>query len=138
MELETVKLCFKKYINYLEKNGNCHNYNEFSELSSDVETLTIQDIDRITQTTFMDYVINQNDKINQLSIPCTLYKHTNSLIRQYMQDESNKTISKLNDIIFKLNDDCESNNSKKKLITNQILPQSQISEPAQVSKGWFF
>lgn len=128
MELATVKICFKKYISFLEKSERIS-----SPEKLDFETITIQDIDRLTQSTFMDYVIKCDDKINQFSVVCTLYKHVHSLIRQYMQDESTKTISQLNDIIFKLEDD---NNKFKKEITQK--PILTIAQNQQQAKGWFF
>ena len=80
MDLETVNVCFKKYVSYLEKNENVtlpENLND---------QLSIQEMDRLTQTLFMDYVMKNSEKINQAAIPCVLFKHVNTLIRQYIQE----------------------------------------------------
>ena len=131
MELETVRLCFEKYMNFL-KSADCMT----EKMDYNLAAMTIQDMDRLTQITFMNYVIKCNDKINQFSIPFTLYKHVNSLIRQYIQDESNKTISQLNDHIFKLEDD---NSKLKKEFINKSTPiQNQQTQNQQQAKGWFF
>src|SRR5689334_14334328 len=100
MELKTVKTCFEKYVGYLENFEKIKSPEDF-----EMDKISIQDIDRLTQITFMNYVIKCDSKINQLSVPCILYKHVNSLIRQFIQDESNKTIDLLKDHIFKLEDD---------------------------------
>lgn len=126
MELQTVKSCFEKYMSYLEKSEGIG-----STEPVNIESMTVQDIDRLTQIFFMDYALKCNDKINQFSVPCTLYKHVNSLIRQYIQDETNKTISQLNDHIFKLEDD---NTKLKKELINKSSPNQQNQQPA---KGWF-
>ena len=50
-------------------------------------------MDKIVQIAFMDYVSKSSyQKINQTDIPCVLYKHVNSLIRQYIQEEQSKPI----------------------------------------------
>jgi len=126
MELQTVKSCFEKYKSYLEKSEG------IGSEPVNIESMTVQDIDRLTQIFFMDYALKCNDKINQFSVPCTLYKHVNSLIRQYIQDETNKTISQLNDHIFKLEDD--NTKLKKELTTKSIQNQVNQQQPA---KGWF-
>ena len=126
MELQTVKSCFEKYKSYLEKSEG------IGSEPVNIESMTVQDIDRLTQIFFMDYALKCNDKINQFSVPCTLYKHVNSLIRQYIQDETNKTISLLNDHIFKLEDD--NTKLKKELTTKSIQNQVNQQQPA---KGWF-
>jgi hypothetical protein len=127
MELTTVKVCFKKYMSFLEKSERIRSPEQY-----DLDTMTIQDIDKLTQITFMDYVSKCDDKVNQFSVACTLYRHVNSLIRQYIQDEANKTIEKLNDIIFKLEDE----NGKLKKEIMQKSAQTNMS--AQPVKGWFF
>src|SRR5437660_1777033 len=103
MDVKTVKACFEKYIMYLKTYEKIKSPEDF-----DIENISIQDIDRLTQITFMNYVVSCDGKISQFSIPCVLYKHVNSLIRQYMQDEchnKNKTTELLRDHIFKLDDD---------------------------------
>lgn len=87
MDLDTVRQCFKKFITYLET----HEKIKIPVYSND---LSITEIDKITQIVFMDYVLNcnSNNKISQTEIPCVLYKHVNSLIRQYIQEDQNKPI----------------------------------------------
>ena len=85
MDLLTVKLCFEKYARYLETNEKVKLPNDFNPT-----LMTIQEIDSMTQQLFMDYVLKCDDKINQFSVPCTLYKHVNSLIRQYISEGSIK------------------------------------------------
>ena len=127
MELATVKLCFEKYMRVLGKYINSiEPYN--------LETMTIQDIDRLTQITFMDYTIKCDEKINQFSVPCTLYKHINTLIRQYIQDEANKTISQLGDHIFKLED--ENGKLKKEFLLKQVATNTNTNSTQ--TRGWFF
>jgi len=130
MELETVKLCFEKYIDFLEKSEHI-----CLEKQYDRETMTIQDMDRLVQITFMNYAVKCNDKINQFSVPCTLYRHIHSLIRQYVQDESNKTISQLNDHIFRLEDE---NCKLKKDSSNKLVSTLSTTQIQQPIKGWFF
>jgi len=107
----------------------------------DLENITIQEIDRITQIMFMDYVLKCNDKINQVGIPCTLYKHLNSLIRQYTQDDSDKVKSQLKDYIFKLE---ETNSSLKKEImcggnkSKEGQQKESQQKESQHGKGWFY
>jgi hypothetical protein len=123
MELETVKSCFEKYVNFLQS------HEQIRIEQFDLDSMTISDMDRIAQIVFMDYVIKCKDRINQASVPCALYKHVNTLIRQYIQDESNKTIAQLNDHIFKLEED------------NTKLKKEMLSEPENQSHakpGWFF
>jgi hypothetical protein len=123
MELETVKSCFEKYVNFLRT------HEQIRIEQFDLDSMTISDMDRIAQIVFMDYVIKCKDRINQASVPCALYKHVHALIRQYIQDESNKTIAQLNDHIFKLEED---NTKLKKEIT------SEPENPSQTKPGWFF
>jgi hypothetical protein len=123
MDLKTVKSCFEKYIRYLETSEKINASEKF-----DIENISIEDMDRLTQIIFMNYVISCDSKINQFSIPCVLYKHVNSLIRQYIQDESHKnskTTELLKDHIFKVNEE------KK----NQVIKLQPVKE---VKKGWFF
>lgn len=85
MDLQTVKLCFEKYARYLETNEKVKLPKDFNP-----SLMTIQEIDSMSQQLFMDYVLKCDDKVNQFSVPCTLYKHVNSLIRQYIQEGSIK------------------------------------------------
>ncbi|QKF94736.1 hypothetical protein QKU48_gp1278 [Fadolivirus algeromassiliense] len=126
MDLATVKTCFEKYVTYVEINEKVNCPEKF-----DINTISIQEMDKITQLMFMDYAIKCGDKINQFSITCTLYKHVNSLIRQYMQDESNKVNAQLQDMIHKLQDNKETQEKVHEPI--QLTP---ISQPK--SRGWFF
>lgn len=135
MELETVKLCFEKYMRFLEKSERINYFEKYN-----LDTMTIQDIDRLTQISFMDYTIKCDDKINQFSVPCTLYKHVTSLIRQYIQDEANKTISQLGDHIFKLED--ENGKLKKECLVKSALTTQSTNQltqnQQQQARGWFF
>lgn len=123
MEFETIKLCFEKYINYMisiKKEINIEEHN--------LNTIKIEDIDRIIQISFMDYVISCGEKINQFSIPSTLYRHLNTLIRQYQQDMSTKkdrTIEKLTEHIFMVGKD------------NDKLTKSEPVEVPKTSTRWF-
>ena len=85
MDLQTVKQCFEKYARYLESNEKVKLPEDFNPT-----LMTVQEIDSMTQQLFMDYVLKCDDKVNQFSVPCTLYKHINSLIRQYIQEGSIK------------------------------------------------
>ncbi len=123
MDLLTVKTCFEKYVTYVEQHEKIHSPEQIN-----IDTMTIQDIDRLTQLIFMDYAIKCNEKISQFSVPCTLYKHVDSLIRRYIQDESNKTNGQLQEHIIKLQEE-----SKTK---PQSIPLVPITP--QKSKGWFF
>jgi hypothetical protein len=81
--LETVRLCFKKYISYLETTEKINippNQTNSTELS-------IEEMDKLAQTLFMDYVVKSSEKINPTAVPCVLYKHVNTLIRQYIAEE---------------------------------------------------
>lgn len=82
MDLETVRLCFKKYISYLENNEKIN----LPEITN-VDQLTIGEMDKLAQTMFMDYVVKSSEKINPTAVPCVLYKHVNTLIRQYIAEE---------------------------------------------------
>ena len=131
MELQTVKLCFEKYINYLSEFEKIHTPENLN-----INDLSIIDMDKLTQILFMDYVIKCDTKVNLTSISCILYKHINSLIRQYIQDEVNKTIIINNDIkdhILKLTDD----NIKLK---NELNTKHDIIKTNNnaTSKGWFY
>jgi len=130
MDLQTVKLCFEKYIGHLEENENIK-----PQIHYDISDLSIQDMDKMVQTTFMDYVIKCDSKVNQFSIPCTMYKHVNTLIRQYIQDESQTNSSKMKDHIFMLE------NENKKLKTEIITKKNEVIETEKNDKkpkGWFF
>ena len=88
MDLETVRICFKKYTGYLEEKEKIN-----LPIETNTDVLSIEDMDKLTQTLFMDYVMKNSDKINQTAVPCVLYKHVNTLIRQYIQEgpkEENK------------------------------------------------
>ena len=126
MDLTTVKTCFQKYVNYAERNEKVVSPEKF-----DINTMTIQDIDRITQLIFMDYAVKCGDKINQFSITCTLYKHVNSLIRQYIQDESNKVNGQLQEYVIKLQEDL-----KRDIKFPERIALTSVSQ--QKSRGWFF
>lgn len=119
MDLLTVKLCFEKYIMYL-KNQESIIIDDY-----DINTISIQEIDKLTQITFTDYTISCKDKVNHQSVPCTLYKHVNSLIRQYIQDNTSNVIEQLNNHISILEAE---NNNLKTPIENKEIPKS----------GWFF
>src|SRR5208282_1282225 len=100
MDLQTVKLCFEKYTKYLfeiEKIQLPENLN--------IDMLSIQEIDKLTQILFMNYVIKCDAKVNQTSVSCILYKHVNSLIRQYIQDDFNRTNKDMKELCLKLTDD---------------------------------
>ena len=126
MEFETVKVCFKKYITHMETVEKILSPEKYS-----VETMSVQDIDRITQIVFMEYIIKcGDDKINQLNRTCTLYKHLNTLIRQYIQDDTNKTSTQLRNDISKLQ---EENIKFKKDLSIPIIKQATPN-----AKGWFF
>ncbi|ARF09916.1 hypothetical protein Indivirus_5_39 [Indivirus ILV1] len=90
MDLETVRLCFKKFITYLETNEKI----SISE-TVDFESISIIEMDRLTQTIFMDYVMNNAQKISPTAIPCVLYKHVNSLIRKYIEEDHSKPMVKV-------------------------------------------
>lgn len=81
MDLETVRICFKKYTGYLDEKEKINLPTE-----TNIDKLSIEEMDRLTQTLFMDYVMKNGDKINQTAVPCVLYKHVNTLIRQYIQE----------------------------------------------------
>ena len=119
MDLLTVKLCFEKYIMYLKNQENV------IIADYDINTISIQEIDKLTQTTFTDYVISCKDKVNHQSVTCTLYKHIHTLIRQYIQDNTPKIIEQLNNHIAILEAE---NNSLKTPTENKEIPKS----------GWFF
>lgn len=120
MDLGTVKICFQKYMSYLEK------YEKITyQEPYDLENITIQEMDKIVQITFMDYTIKCDDKVNQFSVPCTLYKHINTIIRQYIQDNSDKVKTQLKEYIFKLEDE----NNKLK---------SHTEKTSVTQKGWFY
>lgn len=124
MEFGTIVLCFEKYINHMKSIKSGVTIEDF-----DLATIKIGDIDRIVQTSFMDYAISCGDKINQFSIPSTLYRHLNTLIRQYQQDTSNQTINKLTQHIFTL----EKENGK------QLLKPQELETPqGQNTKGWLW
>lgn len=112
MDLDTVRLCFKKFITYLETNEKItvQQHTNFQEIE-------IYEIDKVTQTTFMDYVTQNSQKISPTAIPCVLYKHMNSLIRQYIIEYHSKPIVK----VINVGND-----------TNNILSQSEIK------KGWIW
>src|SRR5439155_9490751 len=121
MDLKTVKSCFEKYIRYLEtmeKLYSCENF--------DIDNISIQDIDRMTQILFMNYIIKCDSKIHPTNIPCILYKHVNSLICQYIQDESNKTIPLLKDHVFQLEDD---NNKLKQDLSQNLEKYNMLKTP---------
>lgn len=123
MELTTVKSCFEKYASFLKSHEN------ITVEAYDLNSMTIYDVDKMTQTLFTDYVINCESKVNHMSVPCTLYKHMHTLIRQHIQDEEKKTVSHLNDHIFQLED---TNTRLKK----EIKVDTTISPTSKA--GWFF
>ena len=89
MDLETVRICFKKYANYLQTN---EKINLPTDTTMDsVNGFSVREMDSLTQTLFMDYVMKHDDKINQTAIPCVLYKHVNTIIRQYIQENQLQT-----------------------------------------------
>jgi hypothetical protein len=111
------------------------NENIKPQIHYDISDLSIQDMDKMVQTTFMDYVIKCDSKVNQFSVPCTMYKHVNTLIRQYIQDESQTNSSKMKDHIFMLE------NENKKLKTEIFTKKNEIIETEKnikQPKGWFF
>jgi len=122
MELTTVKSCFEKYVSFMKT------HEGVSVDQYDLDSMTIFDIDKLTQTIFADYVIKCETKVNHMSVPCTLYKHLHTLIRQHIDDEEKKTIATLNDHIFKLDDDIK---LRKEIKTNVSVNSSQKT-------GWFF
>lgn len=130
MELTTVKSCFEKYVTFLKSHEEVCVMEKY-----DLDSMTVNDIDKLTQILFMDYVIKCENKVNHCSVPCTLYKHVHNLIRQYIQDDSSKTISHLNDHIFRLEDD----NTK---LRKEIISKPDILSPnysvQTKSNGWFF
>lgn len=125
MDLKTVKSCFEKFVNYMERKEKISSTEEF-----DIENISIQDIDKLTQILFMNYIIKNDSKINQNNSTCILYKHVNSLIRRYFQDETNKTTDLFQNYLFRFDDNLKSNNINSKIEEN-------ISH-ANTSKGWFF
>ena len=90
MDLETVRDCFQKYISYFETNEKVKVPSNLS-----IKEMTITEIDKVTQTMFMNYVMNSSQKISPVAIPCVLYKHMNSLIRQYVAEENSKPLIKV-------------------------------------------
>ena len=82
MDLETVRTCFRKYVSYLETNEKISLPN-----GTNIDSMSINEMDRLAQTCFMDYVVKNSEKISPTAIPCVLYKHVNSLIRQYIAEE---------------------------------------------------
>ena len=128
MDLETVKACFEKYVSYLkssEKVTVSENY--------DINSITIQQIDKITQLLFMDYVVKCDSKINQFSIPCVLYKHVNSLVRNYIQENPSKTNSILKESLF---DSIET--PKPKIEINDKSEKIEVTTKPAKRKGWFY
>ena len=59
MDLETVRLCFKKYSTYLENNEKI-----MLPENTNFDEISITEIDRLTQTMFMNYVMNHSQKIS--------------------------------------------------------------------------
>ncbi len=131
MELETVRQCFEKYVTYLKNVEGIECVDDTS-----IQSMSIGDMDNIIQNSFMEYVIKCRDKINQFGVPCTLYKHINSLVRQYNQDESNKTTNQLKDIIFQFQEDMRQR-KESKMAENYDVPSNGYT-PHQKQKGWFF
>jgi hypothetical protein len=115
MDFETVKVCFEKYINFMKESTNI----KISE-PYDLDSITIQKIDKITQIVFMDYVLESKSPISQNSISCVIYKHLDSLIRKYMRDDLEKTNKLLKEHIMELEAKLNGDN------------------PTEPQKGWFF
>jgi len=119
MDLETVRLCFKKYSTYLENNEKI-----MLPENTNFDEISITEIDRLTQTMFMNYVMNNSQKVSpselkeqvirQTAVPCVLYKHMNSLIRQYIQEDHSKPCIKVVNIGNDCNQAINSTDSKKK------------------------
>jgi fatty acid-binding protein DegV len=91
MDLETVRECFKKYTSYLEASEKVM----MVPGKINIDELSIVEMDRITQTMFMNYVMNNSQKISPTSIACVLYKHMNSLIRNYIEEDQKKPVIKV-------------------------------------------
>ncbi len=132
MDLETVRQCFEKYVEYLE-NVECI---ECVEDKQSIHSMSINEIDNVIQNSFMSYVIRCHDKINQFGVPCTLYKHVNSLVRQYNQDESNKTTNQLKDIIYQFQEDMK--HRKDSRTSENYENASNAHSSPQRPRGWFF
>jgi len=143
MDFQTVKTCFEKYTSYLQNH-------EGINLPEGVfiESMTIHEIDVHAQILFMDYVLKCEDKVNQFSVSCTLYKHVNSLIRQYMQDQNQKQTDNLKEQLYKLEDENKQlkniltpspTQSETKLSNNiKIVKENIKTEPKDKSRGWFY
>ncbi len=109
MDLETVRLCFKKFITYLETNEKITMPEKIN-----FDEITITEMDRLTQTVFMDYVMNNAQKISPTAIPCVLYKHVNSLIRKYIEEDHSKPLVKVINIGNEKPTEQKSSDAKKK------------------------
>lgn len=106
MDIDTVRQCFKKFMSYLE-------VQEKIKIQPFSNEISILEMDKLTQIAFMDYVLGCQ-KVNQLDRPCVLYKHVNSLIRQYIQEDHSKPIVKVINVgnEFKSNDKKESKSNE--------------------------
>ena len=127
MDLETVKICFGKFVKHMNNNEKVP-----TPKSPKTDQLSIHDINRITQTIFMDYIIkNENDRINQNNIPCVLYKQMNYLIEKTLDIQKAETIDTLKQRVFNLEDE-------NRQIKNQMEKQLKTGEDQKTQKSWFF
>lgn len=151
MDFHTVKTCFEKYTSYLKEHEGINLPESFN-----IESMTIHEMDTYAQVLFMDYVLKCEDKVNQFSISCTLYKHVNSLIRQYIQDLNQTRTDTMKSQIIKLED--ENKQLKHILLPSANQLETKLTEPPKLelvtdisnekdsikskskskSKGWFY
>ncbi len=125
MNIVTLKKCFEEYVSHYEKYiGNAHDIT-----SETIDNMSIHDIDSIVQLSFICYVTKCRERVDQYSIHFTLYKHINTLIRQYIQDHSPRAADELREILAKQKTNIAL------VEANQEIPVTPVEEK---HRGWFF
>jgi hypothetical protein len=127
MDLSTVQDCFKIFKGEM--------LNKFNiKLDETIDEDSIDRINHSTQILFMKYIISSGGNIKQNSVPCIIYKHLNSLIKQYYETvECYKVKDKLNNIEHKLDivEDYIDHNKYNEVNDNKLSESMN-------KKYWFF
>ena len=86
MDFKTIKKCFQLFKKYMMQLNN--DVYDDNIPNRDIRDISIEEINHLTQTLFMKHIINCKDNIRLNSVPVILYRHMNTIIKQYY--ETNK------------------------------------------------